>query len=100
MLDAWDSDKASDYIAGFPIHPHRGFEAESYMITGRMRHEDSAGNEGLPAADHVHGHADVAQSALRVRMPTGDGANAAGLPVTIILPDFESKPTCQGLTNR
>jgi redox-sensitive bicupin YhaK (pirin superfamily) len=47
MLDAFGSDQANDYIAGFPDHPHRGFETVSYMITGRMRHKDSAGNEGL-----------------------------------------------------
>jgi quercetin 2,3-dioxygenase len=47
MLDAFGSDKADDYIAGFPDHPHRGFETISYMIAGRMRHRDSAGNEGL-----------------------------------------------------
>ncbi|MDB5755385.1 MAG: hypothetical protein JWR56_1813 [Massilia sp.] len=47
MLDAFGSDKPGDYIAGFPDHPHRGFETISYMITGRMRHKDSAGHEGL-----------------------------------------------------
>ena len=47
MLDAFGSDKAGDYIAGFPEHPHRGFETVSYMIKGSMRHRDSAGNEGL-----------------------------------------------------
>lgn len=47
MLDAFGSDKADDYIAGFPNHPHRGFETVSYMIAGRMRHRDSAGHEGL-----------------------------------------------------
>jgi redox-sensitive bicupin YhaK (pirin superfamily) len=47
MLDAFGSDKAGDYIAGFPEHPHRGFETVTYMIKGRMRHRDSAGNEGL-----------------------------------------------------
>lgn len=47
MLDAFGSDQANDYIAGFPSHPHRGFETVSYMITGRMRHKDSAGHEGL-----------------------------------------------------
>jgi redox-sensitive bicupin YhaK (pirin superfamily) len=47
MLDQFGSDKANDYIAGFPEHPHRGFETVTYMITGRMRHRDSAGNEGL-----------------------------------------------------
>lgn len=47
MLDAFGSDKPGDYIAGFPEHPHRGFETISYMIAGSMRHRDSAGNEGL-----------------------------------------------------
>ena len=47
MLDAFGSDKPGDYIAGFPDHPHRGFETVTYMLAGRMRHRDSAGNEGL-----------------------------------------------------
>lgn len=47
MLDNFKSDDPDDYIAGFPNHPHRGFETVTYMITGRMRHKDSAGNEGL-----------------------------------------------------
>jgi len=47
MLDAFGSDKAGDYIAGFPEHPHRGFETITYMLAGRMRHHDSGGNEGL-----------------------------------------------------
>ena len=47
MLDAFGSDNPNDYIAGFPDHPHRGFETVTYMIAGRMRHRDSAGNEGL-----------------------------------------------------
>ncbi|GAB3458652.1 pirin family protein [Massilia terrae] len=47
MLDAFGSDKAGDYIAGFPEHPHRGFETITYMLNGRMRHRDSGGNEGL-----------------------------------------------------
>jgi redox-sensitive bicupin YhaK (pirin superfamily) len=47
MLDAFGSDSADDYIAGFPDHPHRGFETVTYMLAGQMRHRDSAGNEGL-----------------------------------------------------
>ncbi len=47
LLDAFGSNKADDYLAGFPDHPHRGFETVSYMIAGRMRHRDSAGHEGL-----------------------------------------------------
>ncbi|MBP0600561.1 pirin family protein [Herbaspirillum sp. LeCh32-8] len=47
MLDAFHSDEPSDYLAGFPDHPHRGFETVTYMLAGRMRHRDNAGNEGL-----------------------------------------------------
>ncbi|MDI1245797.1 MAG: pirin family protein [Rhodoferax sp.] len=47
MLDAFGSDQADDYIAGFPDHPHRGFETITYMLAGRMLHKDSAGHEGL-----------------------------------------------------
>ena len=47
MLDAFRNENPEDYIGGFPDHPHRGFETVTYMIAGRMRHRDSAGNEGL-----------------------------------------------------
>jgi hypothetical protein len=47
LLDAFGTDNPGDYIAGFPDHPHRGFETVTYMIAGRMRHRDSADHEGL-----------------------------------------------------
>jgi redox-sensitive bicupin YhaK (pirin superfamily) len=47
MLDNFGSNDPKDYGGGFPDHPHRGFETVTYMIAGRMRHKDSAGNEGL-----------------------------------------------------
>jgi len=47
MLDNFHSDDPDDYIAGFPDHPHRGFETVTYMIAGHMRHRDNAGHEGL-----------------------------------------------------
>ena len=47
MLDNFASDDPKDYGAGFPDHPHRGFETVTYMIAGRMRHKDSKGGEGL-----------------------------------------------------
>jgi hypothetical protein len=46
MLDEFRSDQAQDYIAGFPPHPHRGFETVTYMLDGRMRHRDNQGNQG------------------------------------------------------
>ncbi len=53
MLDEFRSDKADDYIAGFPDHPHRGFETVTYMIAGRMRHGDNKGHTGRLDAGSV-----------------------------------------------
>ncbi|MEO6912981.1 MAG: pirin family protein [Candidatus Baltobacteraceae bacterium] len=47
LLDEFRSDEASDYIGGFPEHPHRGFETVTYMLAGRMQHRDNKGNSGL-----------------------------------------------------
>jgi redox-sensitive bicupin YhaK (pirin superfamily) len=47
LLDEFGTDKAEDYLAGFPEHPHRGFETVTYMLDGRMRHRDNHGNEGV-----------------------------------------------------
>jgi redox-sensitive bicupin YhaK (pirin superfamily) len=49
LLDAFRSDKPEDYLAGFPPHPHRGFETVTYLLAGRMRHRDNAGHEGVIA---------------------------------------------------
>ncbi len=53
MLDEFGSDKASDYIAGFPSHPHRGFETITYMLAGRMEHQDNHANRGVVEAGGV-----------------------------------------------
>lgn len=53
MLDAFGSDEAHDYIAGFPNHPHRGFETLTYLLAGRMRHGDNAGHGGLLEAGGI-----------------------------------------------
>ncbi len=47
LLDVFSSDNPSDYIAGFPPHPHRGFETVTYLLAGQMRHRDSAGHMGV-----------------------------------------------------
>src|ERR1700750_1484870 len=46
MLDEFSSDDPNDYIAGFPAHPHRGFETVTYLLDGHMLHEDHLGNRG------------------------------------------------------
>ncbi len=47
LFDEFGTDRPEDYLAGFPDHPHRGFETVTYMLDGRMRHKDNHGNEGL-----------------------------------------------------
>ena len=47
LLDAFRSDQPEDYLAGFPPHPHRGFETVTYLLDGRLRHRDNAGHEGV-----------------------------------------------------
>lgn len=53
LLDEFKSDRSDDYVAGFPDHPHRGFETVTYMLAGAMRHRDHVGNEGDLAAGSV-----------------------------------------------
>lgn len=47
LLDVFETENPDDYIAGFPTHPHRGFETVTYMFAGQLRHKDSTGNEGV-----------------------------------------------------
>lgn len=53
LFDVFESDNPDDYIAGFPPHPHRGFETVTYMLAGQLRHRDNAGNEGVIRAGGV-----------------------------------------------
>ena len=53
LLDEFRSDRPQDYIGGFPDHPHRGFETVTYMLAGRMRHQDSTGHGGTIEAGGV-----------------------------------------------
>jgi quercetin 2,3-dioxygenase len=53
LLDEFGTDSPDDYIAGFPNHPHRGFETVTYMLDGRMRHRDNHGHEGVLVSGSV-----------------------------------------------
>ncbi len=53
LLDEFKSDRPNDYLAGFPDHPHRGFETVTYMLAGSMRHQDHVGNQGELVAGSV-----------------------------------------------
>jgi quercetin 2,3-dioxygenase len=85
MLDAFGSDEAGDYIAGFPDHPHRGFETVTYMIAGRMRHRDSAGNEGLLEDGGVQWMT-AGRGVIHSEMPEQEGGRMEGFQLWLNLP--------------
>ena len=79
MLDAFGTDNPGDYIGGFPDHPHRGFETVTYMLDGRMRHRDSAGNEGLLQGGGVQWMT-AGRGVIHSEMPEQDAGPHGRLP--------------------
>ncbi|HLY78568.1 MAG TPA: pirin family protein, partial [Caulobacteraceae bacterium] len=85
MLDAFGSDDPKAYIAGFPTHPHRGFETVTYMLAGRMRHRDNAGNEGLLGPGSVQWMT-AGRGILHSEMPEQDAGLMQGFQLWVNLP--------------
>jgi len=85
MLDAFGSDDPDDYIAGFPDHPHRGFETVTYMLEGRMRHRDSAGNEGLLTNGAVQWMT-AGRGVIHSEMPEQEDGRMEGFQLWLNLP--------------
>ncbi len=85
MLDEFGSDKADDYIAGFPPHPHRGFETVTYMLEGRMRHEDHMGNVGLLQGGGVQWMT-AARGVIHSEMPEQEEGVMRGFQLWLNLP--------------
>ena len=85
MLDAFGSDRPGDYIAGFPDHPHRGFETVTYMLEGRMRHRDSAGNEGLLSGGGVQWMT-AGRGVIHSEMPEQEEGRMEGFQLWLNLP--------------
>lgn len=85
MLDAFGSDDPDDYIAGFPNHPHRGFETMTYMLKGRMLHQDSVGNEGL-LEDGGMQWMSAARGVIHSEIPQQGNGVMAGFQLWINLP--------------
>ena len=94
MLDAFRSDDPGDYIAGFPEHPHRGFETVTYMLAGRMRHRDSAGNEGLLTAGGVQWMT-AGRGIVHSEMPEQEAGLMEGFQLWLNLPSH-AKMTAPG----
>ena len=85
MLDAFGSDSRDDYIGGFPDHPHRGFETITYMLEGRMRHRDSAGNEGLLSSGGVQWMT-AGRGVIHSEMPEQEDGRMEGFQLWLNLP--------------
>jgi quercetin 2,3-dioxygenase len=85
LLDHFSSDQAGDYIAGFPEHPHRGFETVTYMLAGKMGHKDNAGNEGVIAAGDVQWMT-AGRGILHSEMPEQTDGLLSGFQLWVNLP--------------
>ncbi len=85
LLDAFDSAEPGDYIAGFPAHPHRGFETVTYMLAGRMRHKDNAGHEGVIEGGGVQWMT-AAKGIIHSEMPEQEAGLMSGLQLWVNLP--------------
>ena len=88
MIDEINSDDATDYIGGFPEHPHRGFETITYMKAGRMRHRDHMGNEGVISAGDVQWMT-AGAGVLHSEMPEQDQGLLHGFQIWLNLPAVE-----------
>ena len=99
MLDAFGSDEAEDYIGGFPDHPHRGFETVTYMLEGKMRHKDSAGNEGLLENGGVQWMT-AGRGVIHSEMPEQENGLMKGFQLWVNLPSHlkMSKPSYKDFT--
>lgn len=92
LIDEINSDEASDYMGGFPEHPHRGFETITYMKAGRMRHRDHMGNEGVIEAGDVQWMT-AGRGVLHAEMPEQDSGLLQGFQLWLNLPaDEKMKP--------
>jgi len=85
LLDEFGTDRAEDYLAGFPSHPHRGFETVTYMLDGRMRHKDNHGNEGLLTPGSVQWMT-AGRGLVHSEMPEQESGRMRGFQLWVNLP--------------
>jgi len=88
MLDHFSTDNPHDYIAGFPAHPHRGFETVTYMLDGHMRHQDHLGNTGDLKAGGVQWMS-AGRGIIHSEMPQQEAGRMRGFQLWINLPASE-----------
>ena len=94
LLDCFESDDPKDYIGGFPSHPHRGFETVTYLLAGRMRHKDNAGNEGVIEPGGVQWMT-AGRGIVHSEMPEQEDGLLRGFQLWVNLP-AEAKMTAPG----
>ena len=92
MLDNFASDDPKDYGAGFPDHPHRGFETVTYMIAGRMRHQDSSGGHGLLQNGGVQWMT-AGRGVIHSEMPEQEEGRMEGFQLWLNLPSHQKMCT-------
>ncbi|OHE83010.1 MAG: hypothetical protein A2190_10690 [Lysobacterales bacterium RIFOXYA1_FULL_69_10] len=88
MLDEFGTDRPEDYLAGFPEHPHRGFETVTYMLDGRMRHKDNHGNEGVLVPGSVQWMT-AGRGLVHSEMPEQEEGRMRGFQLWVNLPGRE-----------
>jgi hypothetical protein len=85
LLDFFQSDNPDDYIAGFPSHPHRGFETVTYLLAGRVRHEDNAGHAGIIETGGIQWMS-AGRGIVHSEMPEQKDGQLAGFQLWVNLP--------------
>jgi redox-sensitive bicupin YhaK (pirin superfamily) len=88
LLDEFGTDRPEDYLAGFPSHPHRGFETVTYMLDGRMRHKDNHGNEGVLVPGSVQWMT-AGRGIVHSEMPEQEEGRMRGFQLWVNLPSGE-----------
>ena len=88
MLDEFFSDDPDDYLAGFPSHPHRGFETVTYMLDGHMQHKDDHGNTGDLGPGDVQWMS-AARGIIHSEMPQQTEGRMRGFQLWLNLPAKE-----------
>lgn len=85
LFDHFGSDNSEDYIAGFPMHPHRGIETVTYMLAGAVKHRDSNGNSGIIRAGDVQWMT-AGGGIMHEEMPQLEGGRLDGFQLWVNLP--------------
>jgi len=85
LFDHFGSENSEDYIAGFPMHPHRGIETVTYMLAGAVKHRDSSGNAGIIRAGDVQWMT-AGGGIMHEEMPQLEGGRLDGFQLWVNLP--------------